>query len=117
MSRYASQRERQQDRAPASLAYRFVELASCPELVECQATFAVLMSRRSRGLLVLRLRQWMYRRMSRGWVAWSGWSVPASVKYLSARNWVVGQFGLTVRIGVGAVRLARSITKRPRRGR
>jgi transposase InsO family protein len=56
------------------------------ELVECQATFAVLMSRFRRGLSVLRLRQWMYRRMRRAWVAWSGWSVPASVKYLSARN-------------------------------
>ncbi|HWY17145.1 MAG TPA: hypothetical protein VNY27_00380, partial [Solirubrobacteraceae bacterium] len=47
--------------------------------VECQATFAVLMSRLRQGLLVLRLRQWMYRRMRRAWVAWSGWSVPASV--------------------------------------
>jgi hypothetical protein len=55
-------------------------------LVECQATFAVLMSLRRRGLLVLRLRQWMYRRMRRAWVAWSGWSVPARVKYRSARN-------------------------------
>jgi hypothetical protein len=55
-------------------------------LVECQATFAVLMSLCRRGLLVLRLRQWMYRRISRAWVAWSGWSVPASVKYRSARN-------------------------------
>ena len=55
-------------------------------LVECQAVFAVLMSWRSRGLLVLWLRQWMYRRISRAWVAWSGWSVPASVKYRSARN-------------------------------
>ena len=35
------------------------------ELVECQAAFAVLMSRFRRGLLVLRLRQWMYRRMRR----------------------------------------------------
>jgi transposase InsO family protein len=56
------------------------------ELVVCQATFAVLMRRFSLGLSVLRLRQWMYRRMRRAWVAWSGWSVPASVKYLSARN-------------------------------
>jgi RHS repeat-associated protein len=56
------------------------------KLVECQATFAVLMRRFSLGLLVLRLRQWMYRRMRRAWVAWSGWSVPASVKYRSARN-------------------------------
>ena len=55
-------------------------------LVECQATFAVLMRRFSLGLSVLRLRQWMYRRMRRAWVAWSGWSVPASVKYRSARN-------------------------------
>lgn len=55
-------------------------------LVECQATLAVLMSLRRRGLLVLVLRQWMYRRMRRAWVAWSGWSVPASVKYRSARN-------------------------------
>ena len=55
-------------------------------LVVCQATFAVLMSRLRRGLSVLRLRQWMYRRMRRAWVAWSGWSVPASVKYRSARN-------------------------------
>ncbi len=55
-------------------------------LVGCQATFAVLMSRFSRGLSVLRLRQWMYRRMRRAWVEWSGWSVPASVKYRSARN-------------------------------
>ncbi len=56
------------------------------ELVECQVTFAVLMRRFRRGLSVLRLRQWMYRRIRRAWVAWSGWSVPASVKYLSARN-------------------------------
>ena len=55
-------------------------------LVVCQATFAVLMRRFSLGLLVLWLRQWMYRRMRRAWVAWSGWSVPASVKYRSARN-------------------------------
>ena len=62
------------------------DLQSKEWLVECQATFAVLMSRFRRGLSVLRLRQWMYRRMRRAWVAWSGWSVPASVKYRSARN-------------------------------
>jgi hypothetical protein len=46
--------------------------------------FAVLMSRFRRGLLVLWLCQWMYRRVRRAWVAWSEWSVPASVKYRSA---------------------------------
>src|ERR1700683_5261522 len=61
-------------------------ITATSQLVECEATFAVLMSRFSLGLSVLRLRQWMYRRMRRAWVAWSGWSVPASVKYLNARN-------------------------------
>jgi hypothetical protein len=42
------------------------------QLVVCQATFAVLMSRFRRGLLVLWLRQWMYRRMRRAWVAATG---------------------------------------------
>jgi hypothetical protein len=69
------------------LSRKVRQLASiAEELVVCQATFAVLMSRFRRGLLVLWLRQWMYRRMRRAWVAWSGWSVPASVKYRSARN-------------------------------